>query len=132
MKERKKLMVSACTECGLKHYNKDLIVIDIDGTLCKFVICRNENFLFAEPLPQRIKLVRELKAKGHNIILNTGRPESGRNQTEEWLRKHNVPYDLLCMEKSGYAFVLDDAPVLTTWFPMSRDNNDEHVREWLL
>lgn len=123
---RRRLMREKCFFCGSKHFDKDLVIIDIDGTICKHVeACCNEGFLNAKPLKKRIELVKHLKKMGHNIIFQTARPESGRDATESWLRKHKIPFDALCMEKSGYAFIIDDRPIFSNWEYVERNVDDK-------
>ena len=126
---RKRLMPEICPFCGLNHYTRDLVVVDIDGTLCRHVEpCDPEGFRCAEPLPERIAMVRHVKEMGHNVILMTGRPEVGREATEAWLDEHGVPHDGLFMEKSGYVFVIDDKPVIASWEAVERNDNDPEER----
>lgn len=126
---RSKLMIDSCPFCWRDHYHKDLVIVDIDGTLCKHVEpCKNKEFLNAKPLKKRIGLVKHLKDMGHNIILQTGRPESGREVTELWLEKYGVPYDVLCMEKSGYVSIIDDRPVLSNWEYVEKNANNKESR----
>lgn len=46
-------------------------------------------------------LLRELKERGHKILLMSGRDGSCQNLTEEWLEENNIPYDLLLMREAG-------------------------------
>ena len=125
---RRKLMVDTCPFCGHDHYKRDLMIVDIDGTLCVHVEpCDNDGFLNAEPLHNRLRLIRHLHNHGHNIVLQTGRPESGRQATEQWLDTHDVPYDHLCMEKSGYVSIIDDMPVLTMMEQVAWNQDDEEI-----
>lgn len=41
------------------------------------------------------------------IILLTGRPERYRDQTLEWLRKHNITFDYLKMRPTNKTFIKD-------------------------
>lgn len=42
-----------------------------------------------------------MRASGTHIIFLTGRPDSYRNQTEEWLEKHDAKNPYLLMRKEG-------------------------------
>ena len=95
---------------------KPFVLCDIDGTIAN---CEHrqmyvqgegkkdwKNF-FAHmnedtPIESTIKLVLEYKAKGHDIILLTARPEDYREMTEEWVAK-NTDIDPLTiiMRNSG-------------------------------
>lgn len=90
------------------------IIIDIDNTLS----LSNKRFTFAtksdgkidwdvalnpenvetdEPNPPMIDLAKRYKRDGFKIVIITGRPESTRLVTEEWLSKYGVEYDSLYM-----------------------------------
>ncbi len=126
---RTKLMIECCPFCHIDHYRKDLVIVDIDGTLCKHVEpCGDDGFLNAKPLKKRIGLIRHLKEMGHTVMLWTGRPETGRDATEYWLEIYKVPYDILCMEKSGYISIIDDRPVLSNWEYVERNVNDRESK----
>lgn len=45
---------------------------------------------------QNAHVVEEL-ARNYTLVVFTARPECVRRKTERWLKKWNVPYDLLCM-----------------------------------
>jgi hypothetical protein len=90
------------------------VIIDIDNTLCN----SNPRFQFAtkpngkidwdiahtraciitdEPFYPMIDLAKHYKKSGVEVILLTGRPESVREVTNEWLVKYGVEYDKLIM-----------------------------------
>ena len=82
----------------------EAIICDIDGTLahikdrspCDWKKV-GEDFL-----DNRIyKILVEQKKLGKYVILLSGRDSSCKKETEEWLLKHNVPYDALFMRKEG-------------------------------
>ena len=54
--------------------------------------------IFDTPLAGTISIVRAQKMTGTcDIIILTGRKDSSREITEEWLKTYNVPYDRLYM-----------------------------------
>lgn len=54
------------------------------------------------PIESTLKLVMEYKAKGHDIILLTARPEDYREITEEWVARHtNIDPITIIMRNSG-------------------------------
>jgi hypothetical protein len=90
------------------------VIIDIDNTLC----ISNERFTLAtkpngkidwdiahkeelikndKPNYPMIDLAKKYKKDGFQIIVLTGRPESVKNVTDEWLKKYGVDYDKLYM-----------------------------------
>jgi hypothetical protein len=81
-------------------------VVDVDGTLA--IRCPGgrgpyEEDRVWEDLPNLpvIEIVQALRAAGHLIIVVSGRQDSCRQQTEEWLARHRVPYSSLYMRVAG-------------------------------
>lgn len=81
-------------------------LVDVDGTLA----IRSSRGPFdwsavGSDLPNHpvVAVVRALFASASkpSIILVTGREEKTRRLTEEWLRRHCIPYHLLLMRKDG-------------------------------
>lgn len=94
---------------------KKLIIVDLDGTLAddthrahllKDPENRRWNEYFSlchldEPNYPIIQLLRNLwSACGYDVYILSGRSDTVRQQTEEWLNRHNVPYDLLQMREA--------------------------------
>jgi len=90
------------------------VIIDIDNTLCnsnpRFQLATKPNgkidwdiahipayIIVDEPFYPMIDLVKHYKKRGVEVILLTGRPESVREVTNEWLAKYGVEYDQLIM-----------------------------------
>lgn len=90
------------------------VIIDIDNTLSiatdRFKMAEKENgktdweFVHApenlikdKPNLPMIELAKNYKQIGFEVIILTGRPESTRNITKEWLQKYNIPYNKLYM-----------------------------------
>lgn len=95
------------------------IVIDLDGTICpiKDSEQRYEDLL---PLPDAVEKMKELKAAGHYIIVQTARnmatQESNLGKvmrnigkvTLDWLVKYDVPYDEIYFGKPNAHLYIDD------------------------
>jgi len=90
------------------------VIIDIDNTLSnandRFKLAEKEigqtdwdfvhapeNLIKDKPNLPMIELAKNYKENGFEVIILTGRPESTRNITKEWLQKYNIPYDKLYM-----------------------------------
>lgn len=90
------------------------VIIDIDNTLSnsniRFALATRpngkidweaahipNNILMDDPFYPMIDLVKQYKQNGFEVILLTGRPESVRDVTIEWLKKYNIEYDQLIM-----------------------------------
>lgn len=92
---------------------KQIIVVDIDGTLAdishrqhhikgkrkkwqKFFQAMDKDL----PVPAIAAKVRML-SQDHTIVLVSGRPDDYRRLTEDWLKRHKIPYHQLFMRQSG-------------------------------
>lgn len=90
------------------------VIIDIDNTLSiandRFKLAEKENgktdwdivhtpehMIKDKPNLPMIDLAKTYKENGFEVIILTGRPESTRKVTKEWLEKYNIPYDKLYM-----------------------------------
>jgi len=96
------------------------IAFDLDNTLCA---CKpGVPYREARPLPNMIRILKQLKREGHKIIIFTARGMSRaktRQQAEimYWnltitqLEKWKIPYDFLIMGKPDFDLVIDDKAV---------------------
>ncbi|MFF5704962.1 AAA family ATPase [Streptomyces sp. NPDC012794] len=81
------------------------VMCDIDGTLAltgdrgPYDFSRCELDLLNAPVRHALDAFR--RADGDTIVLLSGRGEEHRQQTESWLRRHEVPYDELWMRAAG-------------------------------
>lgn len=92
---------------------KPIIIFDLDGTLAdcehrkKYLLQKPKNWkaFFAEaeqdqPIEPMRVLNRVLADSGKfEIYICTGRHDGMRGQTEAWLKKHNVVWDVLLMRR---------------------------------
>jgi uncharacterized HAD superfamily protein len=91
------------------------VVVDIDGVLADeahkgdvYGDVAGWRYERCIPLRYGIELVRRLKAAGCFVTLYTARWEKQRAMTEEWLKRYEVPYDVLQMDKPSGAIYIDD------------------------
>ena len=56
-----------------------------------------ENLIKDKPNLPMIELAKNYKENNFEVIVLTGRPESTRKITKEWLQKYKIPYDKLYM-----------------------------------
>lgn len=103
-------------------YIRPSIIVDIDGTIanCEHRLHHIENFSsdteatfeadwdafysncdLDDPIGPVVQLVKSLCDRDYCVILITGRSGKYREQTEQWLRAHEIPFDLLLMRKDG-------------------------------
>jgi len=87
-----------------------IIAIDLDNTLCEPVSSsQNVGECYdRKPKEYMVKIVRELKKRGCKIVIFTHRHPVTRHATEYWLKKHNIPFDELAMDKPKYDLLIDD------------------------
>ena len=96
-----------------KELSKHYVVVDIDGTLTKVgsrVECLKStppdwDSFYArcgedEPVEEIVSLIRSIEPD-YTIVLCSGRRESCRGVTMEWMEKHGIQYDCLLLRKDG-------------------------------
>ena len=139
---------------------KDTYIFDLDGTIANIdarrKLCAKPNGKmdfkqFFDPknidldLPNDsvIQTLRMLKATTHNIVIFSGRSKATKDATVQWLKKYNVPYDVLKMRPTShpFAYMKDDdlkKHWLDTIFPDDQknrivsvfDDRDQVVKMW--
>jgi len=95
--------------------NKKTVIFDLDGTLADIDVRRDKSLMpngkldwkiFASPSsimdwdkPNApvIKMAQMFKADGFKIVIFSGRNDRGFHATKDWLKIHNVPFDLLVL-----------------------------------
>ena len=55
-----------------------------------------------DPNPPVIKLAQMFKADGFKVVIFSGRNDRGFFATKDWLKKHNVPFDLLVLRPDKF------------------------------
>ena len=91
--------------------NKYIIAFDLDNTLCNSIRRYHpEDILKVKPRKNLIKTLKELKKRGYKIMIFTrrGNIKNGRKLTIQWLKKYNIPYDILITKKPHYEMLIDD------------------------
>lgn len=95
---------------------KKVIAIDMDGVICKEE--RTFDRPLATPVPGAIESVNEIHKSGHTVIIWTARGWEQFRSTEDWLKRHNVSYDVLLMGKPMFDVFIDDRAVRFTSWPL--------------
>jgi hypothetical protein len=102
------------------------IIIDIDDTLSlsgkRFQLAKKSNGKIDwdiahndelvkqdEPNFPMIDLAKRYKKDGFKVVILTGRPESIRQVTEDWLKRYDIEYDALYMRNKNEYYI--KAPV---------------------
>jgi len=103
------------------------IVIDLDGTICA-IKQPGQSYAELAPVTGAAEKLRELRHRGHYIIIHTARNmatcESNLGKvmknvgliTLQWLEKHGIEYDELWFGKPNAEVYLDDRGIrFTGW-----------------
>jgi capsule biosynthesis phosphatase len=103
------------------------IVIDLDGTICP-IKGPTESYGDLLPLPGAAERIRQLRASGHYIIIQTARNMATRGSnvgavmkhvgkvTLDWLERHGIEYDELYFGKPNADVYVDDRALrFTSW-----------------
>jgi capsule biosynthesis phosphatase len=117
------------------------IVVDIDGTLCP-IKEKDGKYEDLQPLPGAAEAMKELKAAGHYIILQTARNMATQDSnlgkvvknigkvTLEWLDKHDIVYDEIYFGKpNGHIYIDDRALRFQNWKELSVEQIEQLGRE---
>lgn len=95
---------------------KSSVVVDVDGTLAEFHPEAVKSWVLGEtkdwdpffdymrdalPVVSIVRLVNHLAEKGEAILICSGRPDSHRQHTLDWLDKHCIPYDRVYLRPEG-------------------------------
>lgn len=67
-----------------------IIAIDFDGT-----ICQNDYPDIGDPRPLAIESIKELRERGHDLILWTCRQGEQLDDAVKWCEEHGIPFDLV-------------------------------------
>ena len=88
------------------------IAFDLDNTLCTSIRRYHpEDILKVKPRKKMLEIIKQLKEKGHKIMIFTRRNACGKNArklTKQWLKKYDVPYDKLITKKPHFDILIDD------------------------
>lgn len=98
------------------------LLIDVDSTLCE---TRKEHEHYSDVIPKKgaIETLKDWKARGYYIMIYTSRNMSKYNNNiglivanqapilQEWLKKHEIPYDELHFGKPLSDVIIDDKAI---------------------
>jgi len=88
------------------------ICCDIDGVITNETIGFGKDYYPKRtPNDYTIKTLQDYKNRNFKIVLYSARYQEDFAMTEEWLQKHNVPYDELILGKPQAEFYADDRAV---------------------
>ena len=111
-----------------------IIAFDLDNTLCEPIKKSDDVVacLHVEPIEFYVELAKELKKRGHRILIFTHRHECTRPTTKLWLVMNKVPHDELIMGKPKYDVLIDDKvlPPYNYLTPKIVEQYADHVSHW--
>ncbi|MGB0177516.1 MAG: hypothetical protein ACPF9D_10140 [Owenweeksia sp.] len=112
-------------------------VVDLDGTICPLKE-KNQSYEDLVPHPGAVERLREMKANGFYIIIQTARNMATQQAnlgkvmknigkvTLDWLERYEVPYDEIYFGKpNGHVYIDDRALRFSDWSKVTT----EHLRE---
>jgi hypothetical protein len=83
---------------------KPAVIVDVDGTVAQNTgrdYYDLTKVMEDTPIEPVCNLVRLLKKSGYDIIIVSGRENVCQDDTETWLKIHDIPYDAIFMRKAG-------------------------------
>jgi len=118
------------------HKPRKSVFVDIDGTIAdirhrvhhinnddpshkKDWEAFYEDIKNDKPIIPTMNLVRSMHADGWFVILITGRDAERKHSTRTWLKKYNMPYDVLLMRPIGIHTT--DVEIKRAWLNKMRD-----------
>jgi capsule biosynthesis phosphatase len=117
------------------------IVIDLDGTICP-IKQPDQSYSDLPVLPGAVERIRQLRAAGHYIIIQTARNMATRKAnvgqvvkhvgkiTLDWLEKQGVEYDEIHFGKPNADIYIDDrAWRFNSWAQITDDLLNAHAQE---
>lgn len=134
--------------------DKESVIVDVDGTLAEFQPERVKDWVLGEekhwdpffefmasarPIEPVRKLVRLLKQQGQSILICSGRPDSHRQQTIDWLVHNEIPFDDLFLRPAGADALKDEVVKANLLEQMHQqgyrpwlvlDDRDSVVKQW--
>ncbi len=90
----------------MDEQEKITLSIDIDGVVA--TIREDLDYALAEPIPGAREALQQFKAEGYFLILHTARHINKLRATQDWLRRHEIPFDHLVMGKPTARYYIDD------------------------
>jgi len=138
-------------QCITNLYNmleNKWIIFDLDGTLADIedrrILAMNEytnkmnwevffdskNIHLDKPKTEVIMMAQALKAFGYKIAILSGRSKATKDETKDWLKQYEVPYDILKLRPTGNKWKwMPDQKLKLGWFNdlwVNDENKSEH------
>ena len=99
--------------------NKHTVIFDLDGTIADIEIRRKksikpngkmdwdiffhpDNIKYDKPIPAIVNLIQTYEDKAYKIVIFSGRNDRSWNETIAWLKRYEIPFDLLVMRPDKF------------------------------
>ena len=87
-----------------------IVMVDLDGTLCKGECWTPYECMRAKPIQENIDKVNRL-SEGNLVVIWTARSDGLMTETFRWLKENGVKFDAVSNEKPGANYYVDDKSV---------------------
>ena len=122
---------------------KKTVIFDLDGTLALIdyrrkvstkgngkidwdIFFNPDNITMDQPNDIVINMAQTLKDCGHKIVILSGRSKGTKEATRDWLKLHNVPFDVLKLRPTSNEFkFMPDDELKKRWLDQLFTNTDD-------
>ena len=99
--------------------DKHTVIFDLDGTLADIedrrqmsvkpngkmdwdIFFHPDNIKYDKPIPAIVNLIQTYEDKAYKIVIFSGRNDRSWNETKLWLKRYEIPFDLLVMRPDKF------------------------------
>jgi len=99
--------------------DKHTVIFDLDGTLADIedrrqmsvkpngkmdwdIFFHPDNIKYDKPIPAVVNLIQTYEDKAYKIVIFSGRNDRSWNETKLWLKRYEIPFDLLVMRPDKF------------------------------
>lgn len=128
------------TDEDLKELVGRVVAIDFDGVIHSYHEGYKDGSIYGYVLPGAREFIKDLKKRGFRVVINTSRvmdirtnkpiPEV-REELENWLRQHDIPFDDIFPKVVAVCYIDDRAVRVDPMFSdsLSWENKKKEIEE---